>query len=240
MLLTSAFVKIIEDYWLQFIKGALTTLELSFLGTVLGLMIAFVFAVIRVQTINPNDTSFVKFMKRAGIGFVKTYVAIFRGTPMIVQAMVFFYGFRRMGIEWSYFAAGLFTVTVNTAAYITEILRGGIESVDIGQMEASRALGMSQAKAMLFVVVPQALKNSFAAIGNEFIINIKDTSVLNVIQVTELYLIGTFAAGKYYAYFEAMIIVAVIYFVLTFTASKVLSFIEKRIGAPLKELTSSN
>ena len=138
--------------------------------------------------------------------------------------------------------ASLITVSINTGAYLTEVIRNGIQSIDKGQMEASRALGMSQSKAMFYVIFPQALKNSFASIGNEFIINIKDTSVLTLIGVLDLFsvskldILGTFSGKS----LEAYLIVAVYYLVLTYLTSKLLQYFEKKMNMPVKGITSSN
>lgn len=236
----NAIIEIITEYALLLLKGVGVTLLLSIIGTIIGLLIAFVFSIIRVQSINPYDSKIINVIKRIGIGFVKTYVTIIRGTPMIVQAVLFYYGFQQIGIRWSPLMAGLFTVSVNTAAYLIEVLRGGIQSVDKGQLEAARAIGMNQRKAMFLVVIPQALKNSFASIGNELIVNIKDTAVLNIIAVVDLFTVTKSAAGKTYFYMEAMLIAAAIYLFLTYFSSKILMYLERKAGAPVKEITSCN
>lgn len=236
----NAFIELITQFGGSLLKGLTVTLFLSIVGTIIGLLIAFVFSIIRVQSINPDDNVLIKGVKKLGYWFVKGYVTVIRGTPMIVQAVLFYYGFSQIGIRWSPLVAGLFTVSVNTAAYLTEVLRGGIQSVDKGQMEAARAIGMSERKAMFLIVIPQALKNSFASIGNELIVNIKDTAVLNIISVVDLFTQADLAAGKTYFYLEAMLIVACIYLILTYSSSKILMFIERKIGAPVKEITSCN
>lgn len=240
MILANGFSKIISEFGIVFLQGIGITLLLAISGTIIGLIIALIFGIIRVQSIEPYDSTFVKIIKKIGVGFVKTYVTIFRGTPMILQAFIFYYGFLQLGITWSALTAGIFTVSLNTAAYLTEVIRGGIQSIDKGQMEAARATGMSQFQAMIFVVYPQALKNSMASIGNELIVNIKDTAVLSVIGIIDLFYATDAATGATYLYMEAYTIGAIIYLLLTFTCSKILMYIEKKIGAPVKEITSSN
>jgi putative lysine transport system permease protein len=235
-----AIFDIISEYWKLLLGGIGITLLLSVVGTIIGLLIAFVFSIIRVQTVNSFDSKFKKIIKIIGVGTIKTYVNIIRGTPMIVQAVLFYYGFAQLGVNWSPLVAGLFTVSVNTAAYLTEVLRGGIQSVDKGQLEAARAIGMSQGKAMFLVIIPQALKNSFASIGNELIVNIKDTAVLNILSVVDLFTVTKNAAGKTYFYLEAMLIAAAIYLFLTYFSSKLLMYFERKVGAPVKEITSCN
>jgi len=233
-------LKIINEFGSLFLKGIGVTLALAILGTIFGLMIALLFSVLRVQKPHVNDSKLVKLLKLIGYYFVKFYVTIFRGTPMIVQAVIFYYSFYQIGIRWSPFAAGLFTVSLNTAAYLTEVLRGGIQSVDPGQEEAARSIGMSGAQAFTFVIFPQALKNSFASIGNELIVNIKDTAVLSTIMVVDLFYVANSAAGTYFLFVEAMILAALIYLALTYSTSKILQFIEKKMNVETKDIVSSN
>lgn len=231
---------ILKDYGTLFLQGIGITLLLAIIGTLAGLLISLVFGVLRIQTINPYDSKLVKILKRIGVGFVKFYVTIFRGTPMILQAFIFYYGFLHLGIKWSALSAGIFTVSLNTGAYLTEVIRAGLQSVDRGQMEAARALGMSQTKAMLLIIFPQALKNSMAAIGNELIVNIKDTAVLSTIGIIDIFNATTTVTGATYLYLQAYSIGAIIYLILTYSSSKLLMYFEKKIGAPVKEITSSN
>lgn len=156
---------------------------------------------------------------------------------MIVQAAFFWYG---LGLFGDAMLCGLFVVSVNTAAYIAEILRGGISSVDTGQMEAARSLGLSYVQTMRYVILPQAIKNAMPAIGNEFVINIKDTSVLSIIGIFELFNQTRRIAGMHYRQLEAYFVVALIYLFLTYTVTHLLQKIEKRLDMPVKELTSSN
>lgn len=233
-------IMIIREFWPQFLDGLKVTLLLAIVGTSIGLLIALLFSAIRVININKNDKLLIKVIKYIGLLFVKTYVTIFRGTPMIVQAVIFYYSFYQAGIKWSAFAAGLFTISLNTAAYLTEVLRGGITSVDKGQTEAARSIGLSSVKTFIYIVFPQAIKNSFASIGNELIVNIKDSAVLSVITVIDIFSVADSAAGKYFLFIEAMIVAAIIYLILTYSVAKLLQVIEKRLGVETKEIVSSN
>lgn len=233
-------IMIIREFWPQFLDGLKVTLLLAIVGTSIGLLIALLFSAIRVININKNDKLLIKVIKYIGLLFVKTYVTIFRGTPMIVQAVIFYYSFYQAGIKWSAFAAGLFTISLNTAAYLTEVLRGGITSVDKGQTEAARSIGLSSVKTFIYIVFPQAIKNSFASIGNELIVNIKDSAVLSVITVIDIFSVADSAAGKYFLFIEAMIVAAIIYLILTYSVTKLLQVIEKRLGVETKEIVSSN
>ena len=131
-------------------------------------------------------------------------------------------------------------VSLNTADYIAKIIRGGIQSIDKGQTEASKSLGLSGFQTMRYIIFPQAIKNSLPAIGNEFVINIKDTAVLSVIGIFELFNQTRRIAGMHYRQLEAYLVVAIIYLFLTYTVSSILKHVEKRMDMPVKELPSSN
>lgn len=231
---------IFSDWWLTILKGIGATLLLSIIGTLIGLLISLPFGIMRISKTESYDTKTSKFLKRFGNSLVKAYVTFFRGTPMMVQAMLFYYGFSLLGVNWSSFVAALFTVSLNTAAYLTEIIRSGLQSVSVGQSEAYLALGMKPRQGLMNVLFPQALKTSMAAIGNEMIINIKDTSVFCCIGVMDLYNSTKTAGNDGFHYVETMAIAAVIYLILTMVTSKVLQKVESRIGAPTKDLTSCN
>lgn len=233
------YIRILENFGEAFLIGIGYTLLLSLVGTIIGLVIALFLGVIKaIKT--PNKKTLSQTFLKIFQGIIHFYVTVIRGTPMMVQAMIFYYVFRRIGIMWEPLEAGLFTVSVNTGAYLTEVIKNGIESVPKGQEEAAKSLGMNRFKAMTLVVLPQAIKTQMASIGNEFIINIKDTSVLNVIMISELYYVAEDAAMRYSSFLEAMLIAAVIYLFLTYTTSKLLKFFEKRLGVQTKEIVSCN
>jgi putative lysine transport system permease protein len=224
-------------YFSLFLVGVTTTLGLSLAGTVIGFLIALILVFMRLDQKSIRISKYSKTVKKIMVSFSKFYVTIFRGTPMIVQAAFFWYG---LGLFGDAMLCGLFVVSVNTAAYIAEILRGGIGSVDFGQAEAARSLGMTNFQSMRYVIFPQAIKNSMPAIGNEFVINIKDTSVLSIIGIFELFNQTRKIAGMHYRQLEAYFVVALIYLFLTYTVTKGLQAIEKKLDMPIKELTSSN
>ena len=233
------------------LKGIWTTLWLSMAGTVVGLILGLLFITLRTLEVSPKDSEFVAFLKRTGNIFVQTYVTIFRGTPMMVQAIIIYYILP--GILSSIFnidrnilnqflsigVAGFITVSLNTTAYLTEVLRGGIEALNKGQMEAARSLGMTRAQAMIHIILPQGIKNSLPAICNEFIINIKDTSVLSVISVMDLFFVIDSINGKN-ASNDAIFIAAIVYLCLTFGISKLLGLLEKKMNLVAKPIPSSN
>jgi putative lysine transport system permease protein len=163
---------------------------------------------------------------------INVYVEIFRGTPMMVQAMVIYWGyaFASGGNTLPLIPAGIFIVSINTGAYMTEIVRGGIISIDKGQFEAAYSCGMNHFQAMVHVVLPQVMRNILPSVSNEFVINIKDTSVLNVIGVMELFYQATKVQTMTYLIFETYLVVCVIYFVMTFSITRLLRMVEKKLA----------
>ncbi len=220
-----------------FFEGVLTTLGLSLSGTIIGFTLALLLVALRLQKPLSRDSKMTRLIKKVGTGFAKGYITVFRGTPMIVQASFFWYG---LGLFGDALLCGLFVVSLNTAAYIAEILRGSINAIDQGQTEASRSLGLTSLQTMQHVIFPQAVKNSMPAIGNEFVINIKDTAVLSVIGIFELFNQTTKIAGIHYRQLEAYLVVAIIYLFLTYGVTWILQKVEKRLDIPIKELPSSN
>jgi len=165
----------------------------------------------KIQTLNHYGNLVTRVFKWISKRFAEMYVTVFRGTPMIVQAMLFYYGLARAGVRMPVLIAGLTVVSLNTAAYLTEILRSGLQGLDKGQKEAAESLGMSTRQIYQKILFPQAFRNMIPAIGNELIVNLKDTAVLSVIGTTELFYMGRSVAGAHYRYTEAFVIVALIY-----------------------------
>lgn len=152
---------------------------------------------------------------------------------MIVQAMVIYYGSAlAFGFDMNVMLAAVIVVSINTGAYMAEIVRGGIISVDKGQFEAAKAIGMNHYQTMMNVVLPQVIRNILPATGNQFVINIKDTSVLNVISVSELYFVTKSVAGNNFRYFESFFVACMIYFVMTFMVSQILRYFERKLDGP--------
>ncbi|MDY0139787.1 MAG: amino acid ABC transporter permease [Candidatus Izemoplasmatales bacterium] len=224
-------------YGKMFLEGALLTIGISLLGTIIGFILALLLATGKIIKTTELDNKFQKTLKILMNKISSIYITIFRGTPMIVQASFFWYGF---GLFGDPLLCGLFVVSLNTAAYIAEIIRGGVESIDKGQSEAAYALGLNYTQSLLFIIFPQAIKNSMPAIGNEFVINIKDTAVLSVIGIFELFNQATKITGIHYRQLEAYAIVALIYLFLTYSTTSILKLVEKRMGMKPLELTSSN
>ncbi|UGQ07358.1 ABC transporter substrate-binding protein/permease [Streptococcus anginosus] len=219
--------KILKDNWPQFLRGAGLTLLISITGTIAGLIIGLLIGVYRTAPTAKNKA--LALLQTLFGWFLNVYIEIFRGTPMIVQSMVIYYGTAQaFGVSIDRTIAAIFIVSINTGAYMSEIVRGGIFAVDKGQFEAATALGMTHNQTMRKVVLPQVVRNILPATGNEFVINIKDTSVLNVISVVELYFSGNTIATQTYQYFQTFTIIAAIYFVLTFTVTRILRYVERR------------
>ena len=224
-------IRILENNWPMFLRGAGVTLWISVVGTILGTIIGLIVGVIR--TIPVPEKGAKKGVLRVVNWLLSAYIEFFRGTPMIVQAMVIYYGSAlAFEIDIDRIAAALFIVSINTGAYMSEILRGGIISVDKGQFEAAQAIGMNHFQTMTNVVLPQVVRNILPATGNEFVINIKDTSVLNVISVSELFFQTKTVAGNNFRYFETFFITCILYFVMTFTITRILRYIEVKLDGP--------
>lgn len=160
------------------------------------------------------------------------YVEFVRGTPLLVQIYIIYIGLPNLtGLDMSDMAVGIVALSLNSAAYVSEIIRAGIEAVDKGQMEASRSLGMTQGQAMIDIIIPQAFKNILPALGNEFISVIKESSMVSVIGVAELMYNAGIVRGNTALGLEPVIVAAVFYFVITFTLTRCLGFIERRLKA---------
>ena len=229
---------IINKYGVWLLEGTGMTLLIAITGTITGFCIGLLIGVVRTipatATVRGGGrrTPGSIALKAANI-VLAVYIEVFRGTPMIVQAMVIYYGLQEFfGIDLQTMTAAFVVVSINTGAYMAEIVRGGIDSIDPGQSEAAHAVGMSHFQKMLFVVLPQAIRNILPATGNEFIINIKDTSVLNVISVTELFFMTKSIKGAIYRTYEPFLICALIYLILTFSISRILRKIEQKLDGP--------
>lgn len=226
-------VYILQRYAPSFVRGAGITMLIAIIGTLIGCIIGFVVGIIQTIPVSERDNP----VKRAVLWFIRLilsiYVEVFRGTPMMVQAMFIYFGSATLfGVTMSTWFAAFFIVSINTGAYMAETVRGGILSIDPGQSEGAKAIGMTHVQMMINVILPQALRNIMPQIGNNLIINIKDTCVLSVIGVVELFYTTKGVAGAFYTYFEAFTIAMVIYFVLTFTCSRILRRWESKLDGP--------
>ena len=212
---------LLQKYGMLFLRGTGMTLLVALTGTAFGFIIGLLVAIVRATSPMPahGHRTAAAAVRSALLKAVQlllaAYIQVFRGTPMIVQAVVIYYGAQY---------AGVFMDTTFAAIFII--------SIDKGQFEAAHAIGMTHWQTMTTVVLPQAIRNILPSVGNELIVNIKDSSVLNVISVSELFFQAKSAAGAYYRYFEVYFIIAVIYLILTLTVSRILRFIEQKMDGP--------
>ncbi len=174
------------------------------------------------------------------------YIDVVRGTPLMVQILMIYFGIPGLlsellgrPIQMSGVTAGVIACSINSAAYVSEIIRSGIQSIDSGQMEASRSLGMNHFQSMYHVVLPQAFRNIIPPMGNEFIVLLKDSSLLSIIGVNELMQQGKLYAASEYAHFSAYLAIALVYLVMTLSISRIVSIIEKRMSISDKSTQSA-
>ena len=221
---------IFAKYHQMIFKGIGYTMLVSIIGTIIGLVIGLLIGVFRTMPTPKNK--FLRVLKKAADWILSAYVEIFRGTPMMVQAMVIFWGFALInnGVTLNVVFAGLFIVSINTGAYMAEIVRGGILSIDRGQFEGAMSIGMTHGQTMRRVILPQVLRNILPSVSNEFVINIKDTSVLNVIGVTELYYFAGIIKRQNFQTFQTYLVVCILYFIMTFTITRLLRLAEKKLA----------
>ena len=234
------FTKLIQDigtlwqtYGSQYLNGIKSTLLLALAATLIGCVIGFICGILNTIPYSKNDSPVRKFFLMLIRGIVRIYVEVFRGTPMMLQAMFIYYGlpyFSNNALRFSnIWSAALLVVSINTGAYMAESVRGGIISVDPGQTEGAKAIGMNHFQTMINVVFPQALRNIMPQIGNNFIINIKDTSVMFIIGFTEFFAVHKAAVGATYLYFPSATIEMIGYLTMTLVASIILRWIEKKL-----------
>lgn len=222
-------LEIVAKYYPNLLRGVGYTMLIALTGTIAGLLIGLATGVLRTTPLSKNG--FVRVLQKILNAVIAVYVEIFRGTPMMVQAMVIYWGyaFATGGSTLPLIPSGIIIVSINTGAYMAEIVRGGIISIDKGQFEGASSIGMSHWQAMIHVILPQVLRNILPSVSNEFVINIKDTSVLNVIGVTELYYFAGIIKRQSFQTFQTYLVVCVIYFILTFTVTRLLRFVESKL-----------
>ena len=220
---------IVRQYYSYLLSGVGYTMLIALVGTIAGFLIGLLTGVVRTAPMSKNG--FVRVLHKILNAIIAVYIEVFRGTPMMVQAMVIYWGyaFANDGTTLPLIPAGLFIVSINTGAYMAEIVRGGIISVDRGQLEGAYSVGMTHAQAMNKVIIPQVLRNILPSISNEFVINIKDTSVLNVIGVTELYYMAGVIKRINLQTFQTYAVICVLYFILTFTVTRLLRLLERKL-----------
>ena len=222
-------INIVAKYYPQLLSGVGNTMLIALTGTVAGLAIGLLTGIVRTAPFSRNG--FVRVLHKILNAVIAVYVEIFRGTPMMVQAMVIYWGyaFASGGNTLPLIPSGILLVSVNPGAYLAEIVRGGIISIDKGQFEGAMSIGMTHSQTMFKVIIPQVMRNILPSVSNEFVINIKDTSVLNVIGVTELYYFAGIIKRQSFETFQTYLVVCVLYFILTFTVTRLLRFVERKL-----------
>ncbi|MCQ9210027.1 amino acid ABC transporter permease [Granulicatella seriolae] len=207
---------ILSQYWPLFLEGAKNTLLLSLCSVIIGLVFGTLLALMRI-----SSNKILSFL-------AKVYIDIIRGTPLLVQLYIVYFGLSTF-FNLSDFMSGVMAIGVNTVAYVAEIIRSGIQSVDKGQFEAARSIGMPKAMAMRKIIFPQAFKNILPAIGNEFATLIKETSIVSFIGIKDLMFSSDTVRGATFSVFPPLLIAAAIYYMMTTTVSFFMNIVERKL-----------
>lgn len=237
------FVKLGQDmarlwgaYWPSYLSGMWNTLLLALVATVIGCAIGLCCGILNTIPCEKNDPPVKRFFLKLIRVVVRIYVEVFRGTPMVLQAVFIYYGlpyFSGNAMRFdSLWTASILVVSINTGAYMAESVRGGILSIDRGQTEGAKAIGMNHFQTMTGIILPQALRNIMPQIGNNFIINVKDTSVMFIIGFTEFFAFHRYITGVNNMYFPSAAIEMIGYLTMTLTASFILRAVERRMDGP--------
>ena len=225
--------KLWAKYGASYLTGMRNTLILALTATAIGCVIGFLCGVLNTIPCAPGDSPVKKFFLKLIRAIVRIYVEVFRGTPMVLQAVFIVYGlpyFTNDALRFdNIWAAAILVVSINTGAYMAESVRGGIISVDPGQTEGAKAIGMTHVQTMLNVILPQALRNIMPQIGNNFIINVKDTSVMFIIGFPDFFSAHRAAVGASYLYFPSAAVEMIGYLTMTLIASFLLRWLEKKM-----------
>jgi len=214
--------KFIEKYYPVFLEGIQWTLMISILAVIFGVILG----------------TLLCFMRRSKISVLKipipkviasVYIEFIRGTPVLLQIFIVYFGTTSFGLKLTPVVACVIALSINSGAYVAEIIRSGIDAVDKGQLEAARSLGMNQRMAMQHIILPQAIRNILPAIGNEFVAIIKESSMASAIGVAEITYGAKLVTGATYRSFEPLIVAAICYFILTFTLGRLMAYAERRL-----------
>ena len=238
-------VRLLDEYSGMYLSGIWNTISLAVICTAVGCLIGLLCGILNTIPYTKQDPLAKRMVLGLIRGIIRIYVEVFRGTPMILQAVVLYYGlpyFSNYALRFdSIWVCAFWVVSINTGAYMAESVRGGIISIDPGQTEGAKAIGMTHWQTMVHIILPQALRNILPQIGNNLIINIKDTSVMSIIGFTEFFAVHKNIAGTTYLYFPSAAIEMVGYLTLTVIASQLLRYIEKKMeGSDNYELTQED
>lgn len=231
--LCADIAKLWTKYGGSYLTGIRNTLVLALVATAIGCVIGFVCGILNTIPCTDRDPLPKRILLRLVRIIVRVYVEVFRGTPMVLQAVFIYYGlpyFTDNAVKFTnIWVAAMLVVSVNTGAYMAESVRGGIISIDPGQTEGAKAIGMTHVQTMLHVILPQALRNIMPQIGNNFIINVKDTSVMFIIGFPDFFAAHRAAVGASYLYFPSATVEMVGYLCMTLIASFLLRWVEKKM-----------
>ena len=234
-----------SKYWPMYMNGVKNTLVLALVATAIGCVIGLVCGILNTIPYTKSDPLPKRFLLKLIRVLVRIYVEVFRGTPMVLQAVFIVYGlpyFTDNALRFdNIWAAAILIVSINTGAYMAESVRGGIISIDPGQTEGAKAIGMTHVQTMTSVILPQALRNIMPQIGNNFIINVKDTSVMFIISFTEFFAAHRYIVGVNNMYFPSATIEMIGYLTMTLAASFLLRLVEKMMdGSDSYELVQAD
>lgn len=211
---------IYDDRYLYILEGVKNTILMALFAVIIGILLGLVIALIRNNYDNNKKLPILNQI-------AKLYVTIIRGTPVLLQLMIIYYIIFAT-VDINIVLVGVIAFGLNSSAYVSEIIRAGISSIDKGQMDGGRALGLTYKETMRMIILPQAIKNVMPALGNEFITLLKETSVAGYIGIIELTKAGDIISSRTYNYFFPLIITAIIYLIMTLGLSKIISKFEKR------------
>ena len=211
---------IYDDRYLYILEGVKNTIIMALFAVIIGILLGLVIALIRNNYDNNKKLPILNQI-------AKLYVTIIRGTPVLLQLMIIYY-ILFATVDINILLVGVIAFGLNSSAYVSEIIRAGISSIDKGQMDGGRALGLTYKETMRMIILPQAIKNVMPALGNEFITLLKETSVAGYIGIIELTKAGDIISSRTYNYFFPLIITAIIYLIMTLGLSKIISKFEKR------------
>lgn len=213
---------ILDDRYKYILSGLLNTIVMAFFAVIIGIILGLIVSIIRNDYEVNNKHKILNFIS-------KMYVEIIRGTPVILQLMIIYYVIFK-SVNINIILVGIIAFGINSGAYVSEIIRSGIKSIDKGQMEAGLSLGLKYKQVMKLIVLPEAFKNILPSLGNEFITLLKETSVGAYIGIIELTKSGDIIASRTYDYFFPLIIVALVYLILTLSLSKLVNVMERRLN----------
>jgi len=213
---------IYQDRYQFILEGLKNTLVMALFATIIGIILGVIIAVVKDNHEKNGKLPILNFI-------CSTYVNIIRGTPVLLQLMIIYYVIFK-SVEINGVLVGIIAFGLNSAAYVSEIIKAGINSINKGQLEASRALGFNYSQSMKYVIMPQAIRNILPALGNEFITLLKETSVASYIGIVELTKASDIIASRTYDYFFPLIIIALIYLIMTLGLSKLVKLMERKLS----------